>query len=230
MSVITARGVEAKESANKKGTNIDFKKIYIRLKDGESVRVRILSHIDYVEYKAHGSYNLGIWTQPCLEPTDKPCALCKAASSGYSEEFDKLYARKRYLFAMADLDTGELRVFDATKGQATGLIDTIEQYAEDLGDVAFTFKRIGNKTETNYMLNPIMKLKGDDKAKFAAFNEVEVGDDFFEAVLVERTWEQQIESLTEAGFPVERIGAVAPAKTAEETPPVQATDDPDSVF
>ena len=130
---------------------------------------------------------------------------------------------------MADIDTGELRVFDATKGQATGLIDTIEQYAEDLNEFAFTFKRIGNKTETSYTLNLIPKLKNDDKQKFAAFNDVVVEDDFFDSVLFERTWEQQIESLVEAGFSVEILGATPPANT-EEITPVKTLDDPDSVF
>ncbi|ACV62718.1 hypothetical protein Dtox_1872 [Desulfofarcimen acetoxidans DSM 771] len=229
MSVITARGKEAKESANQKGANIDYKKVYIRLKDGESVRVRLLTHEDYVEYKAHGSYGLGIWTQPCLEPTGKRCALCEAAKTQYNDDFKNLYARKRYLFAMADIDTGELRVFDATKGQATGLIDTIEQYAEDLNEFAFTFKRIGNKTETSYILNLIPKLKADDKQKFAAFENVVVDDNFFDSVLFERTWEQQIENLVEAGFPVETLGT-APSAIAEEITPVQTIENPDSVF
>ena len=233
MSVITARGKAAKESATKANSSIDFKKVYIRLKDGESVRVRLMSSEDYVEYKAHGSYNLGIWTQACLEPAGKPCALCEAAKTAYSDDIKNLYARKRYLFAMADLNTGELRVFDATKGQATNLIDTIEEYAENLGDVAFTFKRTGNKTETNYSLKPILKPKGDDKEKFAKFDELEVTDEFFEAVLLPRTYEQQVEALTEAGFPVELIGASITEnteKSEDDVKPINATDNQDSVF
>lgn len=230
MSVITAKGKAAKESAQKKAQNIDFKKVYIRLKDGDSVRVRLLSAEDYVEYKAHGEFSLGIFTQPCIEPTGKKCALCEAANSGL-EQFEKLYTRKRYLFAMADIDDGSIRVFDATKGQAANLIDTIESYSEDLGEVAFTFKRTGNKTETVYALNPILKLKPADKEKFAKFDGQEVDMQLFETVLSPRTREQQIEELAKAGFPVSQLaGGQAPFSNDNVTP-IQNTDvDPDNVF
>ncbi len=229
MTVITARGQAAKESAQKKAQNIDFKKVYIRLKDGDSVRVRILSAFDYVEYKAHGDFNLGIYTQPCIEPSGKKCALCEAANAGL-EQYKKLYARKRYLFAFADIDDGTIRVFDATKGQAANLIDTIESYAEDLEEVAFTFKRTGNKTETVYSLNPILKLKGDDKEKFNFFNGVMVEDEFFDTVLSPRTREQQLEELAKAGFPVSQLEDVPAAPETDEARPITGDGDPDNVF
>ncbi|BAF60341.1 hypothetical protein PTH_2160 [Pelotomaculum thermopropionicum SI] len=231
MSVITARGKAAKESANKKGSQIDFKKVYIRLKDGDSVRVRLLSAEDYVEYKAHGDFGLGIFTQPCVEPLGQKCALCEAANAGL-EKFKALYPRKRYLFAMADIDDGSVRVFDATKGQATGLIDTIEQYAEDIGETAFIFKRTGSKTETNYALNPILKLKPEDKERFAKFDGQVVEDEFFDAVLAPRTREQQIEELARAGFPVDQFFNETPAAPQEDgSKPIEDDGtDPDSVF
>lgn len=201
MSVITARGKQAKESAQKKVQTIDFKKIYIRLKDGDSVRVRLLSAEDYVEYIAHSSYEHGIYTQPCIKPAGGACALCKAADSG-EEGYDILRPKKRYLFAMADIDSGEIRIFNASKGQAKTIIEAIEQYEEDLGEVAFVFKRTGNKTETTYTLNPILKLKGDDTAKFAQFEGQTVDDSLFETILQARTREQQIEELQRGGFPV----------------------------
>jgi len=126
MSVVTARGKAAKESANKVSSSIDWKKIFIRLKDGESVRVRVLGPEDYAEYKAHGSYNFGIFTQPCIAPTGQDCAMCEASNAGL-EEFKGLYAKKRYLFAFADIDEGMVRIFDASKGQAKSLIETVEQ-------------------------------------------------------------------------------------------------------
>lgn len=229
MSVITARGQAAKESANKKANSIDFKKVYIRLKDGDSVRVRILSNVDYVEYKAHGDFNLGIYTQPCPAPAGEKCALCEAANAGV-EEFEKLYAKKRYLFAFADIDEDIIRVFDATKGQAANLIDTIESYAEDLGETAFTLKRTGNKTETVYALNPILKLKPADKEKYAKFDGQVVEDAFFDTVLAPRTREQQFEELTKAGFPIEQLGEAPQHAAAVEAQPINETEDPDNVF
>lgn len=222
MSVITARGQAAKESANKKRTEIDFKKVFIRLKDGDSVRVRLLSAEDYVEYMAHGDFNLGIYTQPCTKPAGLPCAHCTAANSGV-EAFEKTYAKKRYLFAFADLDEGMVRVFDATKGQATGLIETIEQYREDVADVAFILKRTGTKTETSYTLNPILKLKPADKEKFDKYEGEIVADEYFETMLQARTFDQQVEELQKAGFPVAAHFNVA---TAAITPTVNDSDIP----
>ncbi|MBC9786691.1 hypothetical protein H1S01_19810 [Heliobacterium chlorum] len=206
MGIITAKGKAAKESANKKNSQIDFKKVYIRLKDGDSVRVRLLTPEDYVEYRAHGLYSQGIFTQPCIHPAGQKCAHCEAGHSGV-EEYQGLRARKRYLFAMADIDDGSIRVFDASKGQAQGVIETIEQYTEDLRDLAFVFKRTGTKVDTNFTLNPIIKMKPEDREKFNKFDGATVEDSFYETVLQPRSRQQQIEELQKAGFPVEKFFA-----------------------
>jgi hypothetical protein len=235
MGVITARGKAAKESANKATSNIDWKNIFIRLKDGESVRVRILGPEDYAEYKAHGNYNSGIFTQPCIEPDGKDCAMCDAAkiakdneSNKELESFKGLYRKNRYLFAMADIDQGMLRFFDASKGQAKPLIDAIDQYEDSLSEVAFVFKRMGQKTETTYILSPILKLKAPDKEKFAKFDGEMVDEGMFDMVLQPRSREQQIEELAKAGFPVRDyfpdeidVGIAAEA----DLPPVEFNED-----
>jgi len=217
MSVITAKGKEAKESANKAGSNVDFKKVFVRLKDGESVRVRLLSSVDYVEYLAHGSYNQGIFTQPCIEPTGENCAMCEAGES--LEDWKGLRRKKRYLFAFADIDENMVRFFDASKGQAKNLIETIEQYEEDINDLAFVFKRTGTKTDTTYSLSPIIKLKKDDKAKFDKFEGQKVETELYDTVLFARSREQQIEELQKSGFPVgQYFGAEIPKDEYEEAP------------
>jgi hypothetical protein len=227
MSIVTAKGKAAKESANKAGGSIDWKKIYIRLKDGDSVRVRLLSSEDYIEYLAHGNYNLGIYTQPCIEPTGVPCAICEAAKAEL-EAFKGLYRKRRYLFAMADIDEGMIRYFDATKGQAKLLIEQIEGYEESLGEVAFIFKRTGDKTETTYILSPILKMKAPDKEKFAKFDDVTPDEDMYETILQPKTRGQQIEVLAEAGFPVgEHFEIEEPAEEESiELPPINEEDIP----
>jgi len=204
MSLFTATGEQAKQSASKK--NVDLKTAYIRLKEGESVRVRVLGLTDYVEYKAHGDFNLGIYTQPCITPqTGELDPLCIASKSGV-EGFEKLAPKKRYIFALYDIDMKAVRFWDCSKTQATKMIDDIEEYKESIldGDVlAFNFKRTGNKTETVYSLNPILKLDEKGKEGFASADEVQVEMKDFEAVLIPRTVEQQIEALKQAGFPVD---------------------------
>ena len=201
MSLFTATGEKAKESASKKA--VDLKTAYIRLKENESVRVRVLGVTDYVEYKAHGEYNLGIYTQPCLTPmTGELDPMCVAANSGI-EGFDKLKPKKRYIFALYDIDMKAIRYWDASKAQATKLIGDIEEYKDNIGEIAFNFKRTGTKTETVYSLNPILKLDAKGKEGFESGEDVEVSMSDFESVLIPRTPEQQIEILKQAGFPVE---------------------------
>lgn len=201
MSLITARGQEVEKSINSK--KVDLAKTYIRLKEGESIKVRLLGTNDYVEYASHGSFNHKIYTQPCIAPTGMDCPLCKASKSGI-EEYEILYPKKRYLFAFADITTGDIRVWDCSKSQAKTLLTAIKEYEEDIYDVAFTFKRTGTKMETSYTLMPIMKLRGDDAENFHKFDDMKVEDEFFESVLIAKTPEYMMDILAESGFPMEQ--------------------------
>jgi hypothetical protein len=226
MSLFTATGEQAKQSASKK--NVDLKTAYIRLKEGESVRVRVLGLTDYVEYKAHGDFNLGIYTQPCITPqTGELDPLCIASKSGV-EGFEKLAPKKRYIFALYDIDMKAVRFWDCSKTQATKMIGDIEEYKESIidGDVlAFNFKRTGNKTETVYSLNPILKLDEKGKEGFASADEVQVEMKDFEAVLIPRTVEQQIEALKQAGFPVDEYFNADAIEGTDVEGDVDPTDD-----
>jgi hypothetical protein len=212
MSLFTATGEQAKESANRK--NVDLKTAYIRLKENESVRVRVLGLTDYVEYMAHGDFNLGIYNQPCTKPlTGKEDPFCVAAGV---EGFEKLKAKKRYIFALYDIDKKTVRYWDASKAQATKMIADIEEYKQDIGEVAFNFKRTGTKTDTVFSLNPILRLDEAGKEGFAAGDEavIELAD--FESVLIPRTEEQQIALLKQAGFPVHEFFTVSEAGSESE--------------
>lgn len=213
MGIITAKGQEAKESAQQGGSSsVDLKKVFVKLKDGDSLKVRLLTAEDYVEYKGHGSYSKGIWTQPCIKPAGKECALCEASNhdtgvkdnNGYNE-WNHIYAKKRYLFVFGDLKSGKLRAFDATQKQGKAIMSSIAEYAESVGDVAFTFKRVGEGTDTTYTLSPILKMKEEEQEAFDGFDDVEVELDFYETCLQERTRKQQIADLKKAGFPVDEV-------------------------
>lgn len=201
-SMFTARGQEAKASAEK--GKVDLKKAYYRMKTGESIKVRVMSAVDYVEYLAHSSFTHKVYTQPCVSVIGKECPLCTASKSGI-EGFDVLYPRKRYLFVFADMSTGELRALDVSKNQAKKLIADIEEYKEDLDCLAFNLKKTGEGTNTGYSLNPIIKMKGDDEEKFNACEGLEVTDDYLNTVLTPRTAELQVKTLQEAGFPTDEF-------------------------
>lgn len=203
MSVFTARGLEAKLGIIMQEEDSTFK-VFIHLKDGESIQVRILSSQDFVEYKAHSAYNLGIYNQPCIQASGERCAFCEAAKSGI-KEFEGLKARHRYLFAFGDMQKGKVRVFDATKGQAVNLIETIYSYSEDVNEFSFVFKRVGDKLETKYFLNPVLKLQPDKIESFQKFDGMTVEDDYYENILNLKSYQEQLEELKKVGFPLEKI-------------------------
>lgn len=209
MSLISKRGQEVKEAVEK--DNIDLKKVFIRLKDGQSIRVRLLGVQDYVQYKAHSNgFNFGIYTQPCLNPTGVECPLCKAYEHD-KETYKDLRPSNRYLVAMADLDEGMIRVWDCSKTQLKNLISQIEEYAEQIEDedeeIMFTFKRTGTKTTTTYTLSPIMAKRALNELSDAyhSFDDKVVEDSFFEGCLVPRTKEVIMSALQQAGLPIKDI-------------------------
>jgi hypothetical protein len=243
MSVLMGRGEQAKK-ALEGGSNIDLKNLFIRLKSGQSRKVRILTPYDYVAYKAHGHFAKGVYTQPCIKVAGERCLLCEAANyDGDLVETDdngksvwnSMYAKKRVLFAFVDLEEDEIRIFDATKSQADGLIATIDEYADELDSVAFTFKRTGDRQETTYSLNPIMpKRMKEVQEVFDKWDDKEVPDELFEEAAQARTTEQQAKELKQAGFPVEEaLGfKVAEDDTADEDKgePITEEDDPTNDF
>lgn len=193
MSAITAKGSQAKENANK--SNLDLKKVYLRLKENQTHKVRLLGAEDYVEYQAVGDYNLGIYNQPVTD--DSPLLVAHAKGG---EKFKNLYKKSRYVFVFASLETGELVAWDASKTQAKAMISTIEEYKEVLGEIAFNFKRTGDKTETVYSLNPIIKMKPEEQEAFNKFDGQAVEMEFFESIIQPKSPEFLAKLLKEAGF------------------------------
>lgn len=199
MTIITAKGESIKDSLIRQTQAINLDKVFIHLKDGESLKVRLLSSADYVEYMAHGLYKRGIYTQPCIKPAGESCAYCEAAKAGI-KEFKALRAYPRYLFAMADMQVGAVRVFDATRRQAVQLMDTIADYTEYLGEVVFQLKRTGSSLDTKYFLNPIIKPGPEDLKAFKQFDGHTIDDSFYDEVVPPKTREEQIKELQKAGF------------------------------
>lgn len=208
MGLISAKGSAAVESAGKQ--SVDLKEVMIRLKDGDSVKVRLLSSEDYVEYAAVSDFNLGVYTQPSREglgEKDYFVEAGKLADAGkVDEKFKTLYPKKRYLIAMADVSTGKLRAWDASKSQFNSFVAQLEDYKELIDDgeeAVFTFKRSGNKTETTYTLQYVPKPKAAELEGFHKFDDQEATIEFFESLLQPRTPKLQVAVLKEKGFPVE---------------------------
>lgn len=232
MSVITAKGTEAKENANK--NNLDLKKIFLRLKEGQSHKVKLLGLEDYVEFNSAGDYNLGIYSQPITEASPLLVAHAKGG-----EKFKSLYKKSRYVFIFGSLETGELVAWECSKTQAKKMLSDIEDYVEDeegTDTIAFNLKRTGDKTDTVYSLMPIMKkLPAPEQEKFDALKGVKVEPDFYEAILQPKDDKFLAQLLQEAGFDVAthlpHIDlAPDPKEGSEDAKPIDVTDSEDSLL
>ena len=233
MGLVTKRGQEVKEAVNK--DSIDLKKVFIRLKDGQSIKVRLLGVQDYVQYKAHANgFNFGIYSQPCLAPTGVECPLCKAYEHD-KEAYKDLRPSNKYLVAMADLEEGMIRVWDCSKNQLKNLIAQISEYEEDIAageEMMFTFKRTGTKTSTTYTLSPIInkKQRAELEDNYHKFDDMVVEDSFFEGCLVPRSESIIMNALKQAGLPVETIFPDYVFEEATENGSVDPVDDGDMPF
>ena len=209
MVQITAKGKQAVESAAK--SNVDLSKVLIRLKDGESIKVSLLSSSDYVEYPSMGDFQLKVFTQPVRDGVDYFVKAGQLANEGkVDEKFKSLYKKNRYLIAMADVTTGTLRYWDASKKQFQNFAAQIADYADIIDDgeeAMFTFKRTGNGTDTTYTLQYVPRLSASDKENFHMFDGQVVNEDDFLSVLniQEKSAELQVGVLKEAGFPVDEF-------------------------
>lgn len=213
MSIFTGKGkgikeqMKSRKSANE-GEKLDYKKIKINKdlkKAGDSIRVRVLTPEDYTTYEAHGSFEKGIFTTPCINPTgdgEKRCLMCEASKH---EGFKDLKASTRFLFAFYDIDMEMIRYIDVSYGQGGTLMDDIEEYEESIGDVAFTLKRQGEGTKTAYKLSPILKLKAPDQVKYDKANELQIEENFFEKALYIKSTNQMGIDLENAKFDVEGL-------------------------
>lgn len=233
MGLIKAKGQQAVESAA--SSNVDLSAVMIRLKDGESVRVRLLTSEDYVEYEAIGDFQLGVFTQPTREDKDyfvEAGKLAKAKAANVDEKFEGLYPKKRYLVAFVDLKESIVRYWDASKTQFNSFVSQIEDYKEMIDDkeeAVFTFKRTGNKTETSYTLQYVPKPKKDELETFHEFDETVVDIPDFESVLRPRSAELQVGVLKEAGFPVEDYFPEVKLEDKEDSAEEDAVSELDSI-
>lgn len=237
MSLFTAKGSDVKEQINKE--KVDLKEAFFRLKaENESVPVRVLGTEDYVAYKAHSDFKKGLYNTPCLAVTGQSCPYCTASKQG-GEDWKNFYAKDRFMFAFADLNSGQVKILEVSKNQAKKLIQQIDEYSEEIkaGEVAFNLTRTGSGTATGYSLNMITPKKMKDlQSKFDAFNDTIVDEEFFEARLVAKDIPYMLNLLEDAGLPIEKYfeaELVAEARAekqkhqnnGEEVKPIDDTDE-----
>lgn len=218
MSIFTGKGQDVKKvieeqkrkKAEQDGEKLDYKKVKINKdlkKAGDSIRVRILTPYDYTTYEAHGIYDKGIRTTPCINPGgdgEERCLMCEAKKL---EDYKGLKPSTRFLFGFYDIDMELVRYIDVSYTQGSSLMDDIEENEDSIEEFAFQLKRSGEGTKTTYKLSAILGMKKKDKeaqARFEAGAEVKIEDNFFEKALYIKSTNQMAIELENAGIDVEK--------------------------
>jgi hypothetical protein len=197
-----------------------YKDTFITLKKGDSVKIKLISRQAIISYKSHSSFEHKIYSTPCVKPLGEECLLCKVAASG-REEFKNIYAKPRYMIAVGDMESGDIKFYECSKATAKLFDDTCNEYSEVLDSNFFTLKKIGDKGE--HSLQVSMKFKGNEREQFDNFQGIEITEDMFEAVLQPRNPEFILEALYAAGYPVkEELDASFVPKVFNEVPNVEA--------
>ena len=138
----------------------------------------------------------------------------------HSQEAYKYRARQRFAMGFIDLNTGDPIIIDLSKNQAQAVHETIQEYVDELDDLAFKLAKTGSGTNTTVSLSPIInrkkKLTDEENENFD--NAPDKFDmNLFDGILYEMDDDEQIEKLIEVGFDVSLIGLEAPAKKEEKT-------------
>ncbi len=240
MSLFTKRGAEAVESAQ---TGKEEKvSAHVKFNSGTTLKLRIKSAGDVVEYYAHGLFNPSVKTfAPQITPernakgyvTANPSVWDRASDLLYKEASEEKDATKaddirksaydfkskpRYLFAFVNLETGEDAFVDLTKKQADGVLVAVKKYAKKIDTVAFELSKAGASTNTVVSLTPILDMDDDltdaERANFAKVTEEPFDFGKFEDFVYLADEAEQTKNLVIAGFDIGRLGLSIGANSA----------------
>lgn len=127
------RGLSAIREANENNL------AYLKLKDGESTVIRILTPLDEIisVYEHTEEFN-GNWRNlTCLGKDN--CPLCKAGKKASFKSYITVFDKK----------DGKVKIFKASKTVGGQLLNLVEEYG-DLTKRDFKIKRDGEKLKTTY--------------------------------------------------------------------------------
>lgn len=220
MSYISKRGDEAAKSAQQEST--DYSKLLTSLKSGDTIKVRLLTSKDFVEYFAASVYKVFYTTpvtpgnlyQKACDVLYKEAKEVRDSDEKLSKELsDKAYSLKpkaRYLFAFIDLGSGEPIIVDLTKNQAQSVITSITKYEKRIGKLAFELSKTGSGTSTAVTLSPVIDMEEDltdkERENFNKPKVDEIADELFENALVLKSHDEQVADLVAFGFDVSKLG------------------------
>jgi hypothetical protein len=217
----------------------------VSFKSGTTLKVRVKSAEDSVEYFGYGMFDR-VNTYVPKEPAERNAKgyvtaspsvwdraeqylrdQSKAAKDSGDEAAAKtlsdqayLYKGKpRYLIAFGNLADGKDIVIDLSKKQAAGILATIAKYAKKLGTVAFELSKTGSSTSTSVTLTPVLDMDEDlteaERANFAKCGEQPFDFAKFEDCLYVADESEQTKNLVIAGFDIGKLGLSLGAAAAD---------------
>jgi len=254
MSLFTKVGADAVSSAQ--STKEEKVSAHVKFNGGSTLKVRVKSGSDIVEYYAHGLFNPSVKTfAPKITPSRNAKGYITANPSVWDRASDLLYAdasaekdaakaqelkdmaynlksKPRYLFGFVNLETGEEGFVDLTKKQADSVTAALKKYANRLGKYAFELSKTGSSTNTVVSLSPILEMEEDlteaERANFAKDTGASFDFSKFEDFVYQADEAEQTKNLVIAGFDIGRLGLTLGAGAAASEPEYAPISDSDA--
>lgn len=221
---------------------------FTSLKSGDTKTVKILDFGDFIGVPTYSIFKVVNTFTPeklaklsangypveDLTPFDKAWKYHKDQSEEFgdhhSTEASKYRLKPRFAIGFYDLDAEEEIVIDFSKNQAKAILAVVQKQHEAgrLGKRAFELEKSGSGTSTVVSITPTpLDDLTDSQQKAFEGAPKEFDKSKFEGLYFVMNEEQQIQSLTQAGFDVSLIGLAPKAQdevTAEANPFENAVD------
>lgn len=149
---------------------------WVKLEDGEAVKVRFLQELDPDSKNYNEKYGLGFIANEHTNPGDyRRKALCSMDDQGkcwgceqHRKDYKKGWKARARLYVNVLVDDGKEEPYVAILSQGSSgkaITPTIIEYAGEVGsitDLTWRIKRSGKGTDTSYTIIPLAK----DESKF----------------------------------------------------------------
>lgn len=145
---MAAKGWSALRNRAERGPSAN----YLRLKDGESARVRFLvkKEEDAVFFRQHYINNKYRLCEDVTEDGSGECQYCD----------DDNRPAECYAFNVLDRKDGKVKVLQLAIGHATAILEFYDEY-ESISDRDYKISRHGNQSQTRYTFVPMKVAKWD---------------------------------------------------------------------
>lgn len=152
MNIVVAKGKLAR-TLNTSINGASYETLSMNCRDKRRVMF-IGGEEEFSSYVAHTDYDRNIITHPCLAPAGVECPSCQA---GIPTKF-------KTVVLFWDIDRLKILVWDTVKKHMLTIYNLIDKYPGYL-EMAFTIRRNGKDSKTEYIFTPIHDLTEEEKER-----------------------------------------------------------------